>query len=114
MVSIHSDEEQDFVVGLNADGYPWLGGKRDPDYPDNFLWSDGTPWDYTIWTDGQPDNAGGVEDCVTMWESEDHKWNDLTCSNRRSSVCKKEQMSRLSSHIFGGRRHYNSDISSFN
>ena len=67
-------------MGLNAVGYPWLGGKRDPANHDNFVWSDGTPWDYTIWTDGEPNDQDGVEDCVHMWdrENQDHHWNDIT------------------------------------
>ena len=91
LVSIHSEEEQDFVVGLNADGYPWLGGQRDPDNPDNFVWSDGTPWDYSNWVEGEPNNIAGVEDCVHMWDiNQSHQCNDQSCSTVKSFVCKKE------------------------
>ena len=37
LVSIHSDEENHFVVGLFAEGtgWPWIGGLRDPLNPEN-------------------------------------------------------------------------------
>merc|ERR1712062_431157 len=44
LVSLHSEEEHQFVVGLNG-GFPWLGGRRDPGNGNIFVWSDGTPWD---------------------------------------------------------------------
>ena len=81
-------------MGLKR-GNPWLGARRDPGNHDNFVWSDGTPWDYSVWADSQPDDAGGVEDCVHMWdgyEDQDHHWNDFPCSAQKSFVCKKEQM----------------------
>ena len=102
MVSIHSDEEHDFVVvGLNEDDFPWLGGKRAPFNHDKFVWSDGTPWDYTNWAQGQPDDFKSIEDCAHLWEadqegelpvSQRHKWNDRPCSHVRSFVCKRKQI----------------------
>ena len=90
MVSIHSDEEQDFVVGLNGQDH-WLGGKRDPANRDNFVWTDGTPWDYTNWEQGQPDDYGGDEDCTQIWDrsNEEQNWNDRICWDVRGFVCKK-------------------------
>ena len=91
MASIHSEEEHQFVVGLNGgSGFPWLGGRRDPGNRDNFLWSDGTPWDYINWARGQPDGIrNGFEDCAHMWERENGLWNDASCSLMYAFVCKK-------------------------
>ena len=90
------------MVGLNGgSGFPWLGGRRDPGNRDNFLWSDGTPWDYSNWARGQPDDGkylgqpDRLEECAHMWEAghlplaERHKWNDRPCSAGRTFVCKK-------------------------
>ena len=90
MVSLHSDEEQEFVVGLDG-GFPWLGGQRDPTNGNNFVWSDGTPWDYSNWAPEQPDDFKGIEDCVHMIDStsDPYKWNDKKCSQKRTFVCKK-------------------------
>ena len=94
MVSLHSLEEHKFVVGLDGGtGYPWLGGRRHSG--NNFVWSDGTPWDYSNWARHQPDDYKGAEDCAHMWVSghlppaERHKWNDRPCSHERTFVCKK-------------------------
>ena len=83
------------MVGLDGGtGYPWLGGRRDPGNRNNFVWSDGTPWDYRNWARCEPDD-NGVEDCAHMWEAghlplaERHKWNDRACSHLRTFVCKK-------------------------
>ena len=89
LVSIHSEEEHQFLVGLNG-GFPWLGGRRDPRKGNNFVWSDGTPWDYSNWAKGQASVDRGDEDCAHMWERNKlHKWSDQACSVGRTFVCKK-------------------------
>merc|ERR1712183_86395 len=99
LVSLHSEEEHQFVVGLNG-GFPWLGGRRDPGNRDNFVWSDGTPWDYSNWASGQPDGIRNevlfntVEDCahiwdVNQWNTVNGLWNDQPCSREKTFVCKK-------------------------
>merc|ERR550539_808825 len=96
LVSLHSEEEQQFVVGLNG-SFPWLGGRRDPRKGNNFVWSDGTPWDYSNWASGQPSDDRGEEDCAHMWEWElrRNKWNDRPCSHERTFVCKKGKIVNL-------------------
>ena len=86
LVSIHSEGEHQFVVDLSDEGFPWIGGERDPGNPDNWRWSDGTDWDYDNWATDEPNNNGDDEDCVHL--STRHGWNDLTCSAVRSFVCK--------------------------
>ena len=93
LVSIHSEEEHQFVVGLHGGaGSPWLGGRRDPGNHSNFLWSDGTPWDYSNWEEGQPSNIPGrSEDCVHLWNiNHRHQWDDQPCYVVVSFVCKKK------------------------
>ena len=88
LVSIHSDEEHQFVLGLTAD--PWIGARRDPANRASWLWSDETAWDYTNWAPGAPNDSGGDEDCVRMFENNNSgQWNDKECSDRRDFVCKK-------------------------
>ena len=90
MASIHSDEEHQFMVELHG-GFPWLGGQRDPGNHSNWVWSDGTPWDYSNWALGEPNDFGG-EDCVEFGNralGERDLWNDKSCSVVRTFVCKK-------------------------
>jgi len=92
LVSLHSEEEHQFVVGLNGgSGIHWLGGRRDHD---NFVWSDGTPWDYNNWARGQPDNIAGKEGCALIWDVNQWNtvyglWNDAPCNYETTFVCKK-------------------------
>ena len=77
------------MVGLNGSG-AWLGALRDSGSRDNFVWSDGTPWNYTNWAETQPDDYKGHEDCAQIWEFYGEQWNDRPCSDLRFFVCKKE------------------------
>lgn len=55
----------------------WIGLRRqNPGGP--FVWLDGSKLDYANWNSGQPDNGGGVEDCVHMWTDSQNcgAWND--------------------------------------
>ena len=92
LVSIHSAEEQHFVIGLEGvEGRsPWLGGRRDPQNRDNWVWSDGTPWDYTNWEEHEPNDVKGEEDCVHFFQT-GHLWNDNRCEKKVTSVCKKDR-----------------------
>ena len=90
MVSIHSLEQHKFLVALNGDLPFWIGGRRDPGNPETWLWSDKTPWNYTNWAPREPNNRGG-EDCVEYWKYGGEYWNDQSCSDLSSFVCKKDQ-----------------------
>ena len=85
LASLHSAAEFDFVVALDV-GYAWLGAFRDPYNHSQFLWSDGSSWNYHNWAAGKPLDLGRDEDCVTF--SVDHfKWNHHTCNKTRPFVC---------------------------
>ena len=71
------------MVGLIPEGngylnWPWIGGRRDPGNPDKWIWSDGTPWDYSNWASGEPYDNGG-EDCVELGFGNNIGWNDQNC-----------------------------------
>ena len=42
-----------------------------------------TPLSYTNWYAGQPDNAGGFEDCMEINYKTPGKWNDPPCTEKR-------------------------------
>jgi hypothetical protein len=55
-------------IGLHR---PWLGGP--------LVWVTDEKSDYSNWSQGNPDNAGGTENCVEMYNPRDAqpgKWND--------------------------------------
>ncbi len=64
LVSMGSAAENAFVTGLssglNASDRVWMGLSKDPqasNAADGWYWDDGTPFSYTNWFTGQPDNA---------------------------------------------------------
>lgn len=62
----------------------WLSG-NDLMEEGIFSWSsNGRPITFKRWLSGQPDNAGGNENCVEMY---DHQWNDNKCQNDMYFVC---------------------------
>jgi len=104
LASVNSKEEYDFILaqlqlitgcvtltlclGLSPVGYVgyFLGGMRisgqnTDSGKETWAWSDGSPWDYTAWWGGQPDNFAGIEDRVHIFGN---LWNDASLSVRRA------------------------------
>ncbi|KTF82970.1 hypothetical protein cypCar_00026708 [Cyprinus carpio] len=52
-----------------------------------WLWTDGTPFDYTHWAPGQPDNLQS-ENCGEF-NYNNNRWNDANCLTTRGYVCAK-------------------------
>nr|XP_042124174.1 low affinity immunoglobulin epsilon Fc receptor [Peromyscus maniculatus bairdii] len=76
LVSIHSQEEQDFLMRHINKQDSWIG-LRDLNVEGEFVWMDGSPVGYSNWNPGEPNNAGQGEDCVMMRGS--GQWNDAYC-----------------------------------
>ncbi|CAJ0563877.1 unnamed protein product, partial [Mesorhabditis spiculigera] len=114
LTSIHSDEENRIVVEM-ADTFldiqddfskwttacTWIGGKRTGPGKTDFVWTDGTKWDYTKWADNQPDNYGPEgQPWVQIYTTRHNeygdvdsrylnKWDDIYDKNGYNAVCKK-------------------------
>lgn len=56
----------------------WLG-LSDSSTEGTFVWVTGKPLTYTNWAAGQPDNHGGIQDCVGMLPAKGRQWDDLSC-----------------------------------
>ncbi|XP_063967633.1 echinoidin-like [Lytechinus pictus] len=95
LVSIHSEEEQNFVSTVfrdkrlkTAPTAMWLG-LHDTSTEGEFEWTDGTPMDFTKWSPGQPDNWRTLEDCGQMRSDYGNNlWNDAGCQNVPYFICK--------------------------
>ncbi|XP_031292967.2 low affinity immunoglobulin epsilon Fc receptor isoform X6 [Camelus dromedarius] len=79
LVSIHSQEEQDFLTKHANKRGSWIG-LRDLDIEGEFIWMDKKPLNYSNWQPGEPNDAGQGENCVMMQVS--GQWNDAFCNNR--------------------------------
>jgi hypothetical protein len=83
LLSIHSQDENDWVTEsafqfYNTHHYLWIGG-TDQVTEGTFVWEDKTPWDYTNWGDGEPNNSYQIgEDWVMLNYPHPGKWNDAT------------------------------------
>ena len=97
LASIHRDNIQD-VAGV-LDMAPeasevWIGLVRVSSDPSTFGWIDGTPFDVSNWSPGEPNNAHQniSEDCVHLQgagfdEKGRYKWNDISCSKKFNFLC---------------------------
>uniref|UniRef100_A0A8C9R7T0 C-type lectin domain-containing protein n=1 Tax=Scleropages formosus TaxID=113540 RepID=A0A8C9R7T0_SCLFO len=89
LASIHSLREYCFVQNVTrglGNNFPlaWIGGTDAPQ--GKWIWVDGTPFDFTKWAPGQPDNYGG-EHCLEMNFGDQKLWNDIPCKKHNPSVC---------------------------
>ncbi|KAJ8045448.1 Low affinity immunoglobulin epsilon Fc receptor [Holothuria leucospilota] len=99
LVSIHSQEEQEFVEKywfssrdyvpnlVRMDYYSLVRkpfsllyiGLHDSDHDGRFEWTDGSPVDFEHWLEGEP--SGGYEDSVMLWDRHNNRnrgrWNDV-------------------------------------
>ncbi|XP_026337065.2 low affinity immunoglobulin epsilon Fc receptor isoform X3 [Ursus arctos] len=87
LVSIHSEEEQDFLAKRANRKGTWIG-LRDLDREGEFIWMDKDPLNYSNWRPGEPNNGGQGEDCVMMQGS--GQWNDAFCGSHLDGwVCER-------------------------
>lgn len=93
MVSVHSQEEQDFLFLLMHEirSKVWIGLRRSSVRHDIFEWRDDSPLDYTNWFAGEPNNYRNVEGCAHMLFDccEVGDWNDAPCNAPFKYICKK-------------------------
>jgi gliding motility-associated-like protein len=89
LVSIQSAAENIAIgIALGKQGFGnevvWIG-LTDKKTEGTFEWYDGSPVIYTNWRPGgEPNNAGGNEDCAQIFP--DGLWNDLDCGQQNLSV----------------------------
>uniref|UniRef100_A0A673W7I0 C-type lectin domain-containing protein n=1 Tax=Salmo trutta TaxID=8032 RepID=A0A673W7I0_SALTR len=91
LASIHSTEENHFIqemIRRQTHDFPraWIGG-QDATQERLWLWSDGCRFYYRDWSNVQPDNAGGNENCLHINYGEEKRWNDIVCRMKLPSVC---------------------------
>jgi gliding motility-associated-like protein len=86
LISVQSaTENADLVQALSNQGYSsnviWIG-YSDATTEGSFVWYDGAPLSYSNWAPGEPNDAGGNEDCTQIYP--DGSWNDLNCAGYNS------------------------------
>ncbi|XP_031150853.1 galactose-specific lectin nattectin-like isoform X3 [Sander lucioperca] len=91
LASVHSEEEhvflRDFVNQVTGENkQTWMGG-FDSVKEGEWMWSDGSTFDYKHWGPGQPDNHRVAEHCLQM--NHHGKWNDNLCPKILPFLCSK-------------------------
>ena len=92
LLSVGNKLEMDFINEISARfvyhrQHLWIG-LSDLDEENKFVWSDGTPFNpsvYNNWGPGEPNNRL-EEHCVELFE---HVWNDNTCTKKFGHICEK-------------------------
>ncbi|XP_048887476.1 lymphocyte antigen 75 [Brienomyrus brachyistius] len=82
--TITNGEEQDQINNIRGHDLTWIGLYRDPNHPSEFIWSDGDTSHFQAWGDDQPNDLGGIQNCVRM---EDMGWNDYDCFDENYFFC---------------------------
>ncbi len=91
LVSIHNDDEREWAANVCSVDDCWIGGYRINDESDsveigNFSWSDGTPFDYTAWADGEP--VAGVEQTYDgVSQNANASWNVVDSDTQIHALC---------------------------
>ncbi|XDV50455.1 hypothetical protein PO909_019511 [Leuciscus waleckii] len=86
LASVHNERENEFLLGLLPSTISWVGA-NDAVQDGEWLWSDGTVYDYTNWCSEEPNNSGGNEDCLEINWTTNHCWNDASCTSTKNYVC---------------------------
>ncbi len=90
LASIRSQAEQDFVTtaAFALRRTRWYLGALD--WPDEgeFRWLDESPFEFSIWAEGEPNNHANAEDCVVFGHRGAPEWNDVYCGVYTSFVCR--------------------------
>lgn len=89
LLSIHDQATQDWTKeqAFAIAGNDWWIGLNDLQQEGTFVWTDGSPVDFTAWNEGEPNNAG-EEDCANLPVWSGGLWNDLACDAPRPYICR--------------------------
>ncbi|MES2386979.1 MAG: choice-of-anchor D domain-containing protein, partial [Bacteroidota bacterium] len=95
LVSVSSAAENLVVISLiqsSVTEATWLGG-TDKASEGTWLWTDGTPFNYSNWSFGQPDNYLGIENYLHISRDNGGVWNDLSGSEELTFIVEYDQTS---------------------
>uniref|UniRef100_A0A3B4VJD5 C-type lectin domain-containing protein n=1 Tax=Seriola dumerili TaxID=41447 RepID=A0A3B4VJD5_SERDU len=92
LASVHSTQDYHRIQWLiltatHQQKETWIGGS-DAEEENIWLWTDGSPFQYTNWCHGEPNNHGRQR-CLQMNDRSQKCWNDNACNGHFPSICVK-------------------------
>jgi len=74
LTTVTGEDEAAFIAGLCDDRYMYLGAS-DHEEEGVWKWVDGSPWEFTHWMPGQPNDYSGSEDYLATYDG--GEWVDV-------------------------------------
>ena len=90
LASVPDQATNDFLTTLTTERV--LIGGSDFASEGNWVWSDGTLWDYESWSPGNPSNGWGVEHYLEINYKGNGLWNDLMGNSTSGFICKVSEL----------------------
>jgi len=92
LTSIGSQSENDFIDNqiVHRQFFAYIGATDDVSFgttEGNFVWTDGTPFVYSNWSGGEPNNAGAGEH-IAEFRQDNAMWNDNVGTNNLAWIIK--------------------------
>ncbi|KAK9971289.1 hypothetical protein ABG768_024663 [Culter alburnus] len=81
---------QKFINDSHISDDVWIGLFRV-----SWQWSDESDSLFRDWRSGEPNNAGGNENCAAIIHTPQREWNDVLCNNQYPFVCHEEAQTNL-------------------
>lgn len=100
LVTVTSQEENNFLVSLASGRNVWAGGRQPLGQPSpsaGWQWVTGETWSFTNWNDGEPNDNNDIEgdeepvaqeNCLEF--RTDGSWNDDECVDPHNYICETE------------------------
>ncbi|MED6279313.1 hypothetical protein CHARACLAT_033158 [Characodon lateralis] len=93
LASIHDIEEYHEIQRLVMTAtheftVTWVGGS-DAQEENQWLWSDGTSFQFTNWCPGEPNNLY-QQHCLTINNAGQKCWDDYQCRSKKPFICAKK------------------------
>ena len=98
LASIPDEDTNRFLETLTPEeAKVWVGGHRSDG--EAWMWSDETPWHYTNWFVGMPDNFGGEQTHLSFNFDKSGHWDDDFPFEEKSFLCSRQKGLRYCYYI---------------